>query len=84
MGCHFPLQEVLLTQGLNPRFLHWQVDSLPLSHQQSPHSCVHTHIVFSVSITLIFGETMDLTESLEDTWGLAPTVTPEPLQAQFP
>ena len=23
-------------QGLNPRLLHWQVDSLPLSHQGSP------------------------------------------------
>ena len=22
-------------QGLNPRLLHWQVDSLPLSHQES-------------------------------------------------
>ena len=30
---------IFLTQGLNPcllRLLHWQVDSLPLSHLQSP------------------------------------------------
>ena len=26
----------LLTQGLNPCFLHWQVSSLPLRHQGSP------------------------------------------------
>ena len=29
MGCHFLLQEILLTQGLNPHLLHWQADSLP-------------------------------------------------------
>ena len=28
---------VFLDQGLNPCFLHWQVDSLPLNHQGSPH-----------------------------------------------
>ena len=28
MGCHFLLQEILLTQGSNPRLLHWQADSL--------------------------------------------------------
>ena len=27
-------------QGLNPRLLHWQVDSLPLSHLGSPHSII--------------------------------------------
>ena len=33
VGCHFLLQGILLTQGSNPCLLHWQVDSLPLSHQ---------------------------------------------------
>ena len=35
MGCHFFLQGIFLTQGLNPHLLHllhWQVDSLPLCH----------------------------------------------------
>ena len=32
MGCHF-FQGIFLTQGSN---LHWQADSLPLSHQGSP------------------------------------------------
>ena len=27
---------IFLIQGLNPHLLHWQVDSLPLSHQGSP------------------------------------------------
>ena len=39
MGCHFLLQGIFLTQGLNSRLLrllHWQADSLPLSHLGSP------------------------------------------------
>ena len=36
VGCHFLLQGILLIQGLNPCLLHWQVDSLSLSHQGSP------------------------------------------------
>ena len=37
VGCHFLLQRMFLTQGLNLHLLHWQADSLPLSHLQSPH-----------------------------------------------
>ena len=29
VGCHAVLQEIFPTQVLNPRLLHWQVDSLP-------------------------------------------------------
>ena len=36
VGCHFLLQGIFLTQGSNPCLLHWQADSLPLSHQGSP------------------------------------------------
>ena len=36
VGCHFLLQGIFPTQGLNPCLLHWQADSLPLSHQGSP------------------------------------------------
>ena len=36
MSCHFLLRGIFLTQGLNPCLLHWQGDSLPLSHQGSP------------------------------------------------
>ena len=34
--CHFLLQGIFPMQGWNPHLLHWQVDSLPLSHQGSP------------------------------------------------
>ena len=32
VGCHVLLQGIFPTQGPNPHLLHWQVDSLPLSH----------------------------------------------------
>ena len=35
VGCHFLLQGIFPTQGLNPHLLHWQVDSLPLRHLRS-------------------------------------------------
>ena len=34
--CLFLLQRLFLTQRSNPHLLHWQADSLPLSHQRSP------------------------------------------------
>ena len=40
MGCHFLLQGIFPAQGLNPSLLHWQVGSLPVSHQGSPGSNV--------------------------------------------
>ena len=36
MGSHFLLQGIFPSQALNPHRLHWQVDSLPLSHQGRP------------------------------------------------
>ena len=41
MGYHFLHQGIFLTQGLNPNLLcllHWQADSLPLSHLGNPHT----------------------------------------------
>ena len=35
MGCHFLLQGIFPIQRSNPCLLHWQEDSLPLSHQGS-------------------------------------------------
>ena len=35
VSCHFLLQGIFLTQGSNLCLLHWQVDSLPLTHQGS-------------------------------------------------
>ena len=36
MSCHFLIQELFPPQGSNLRLLHWQADSLPLSHLGSP------------------------------------------------
>ena len=39
VGCHALLQGIFVTQGSNPStlcLLHWQVDSLPLSHLGTP------------------------------------------------
>ena len=36
VGCHFLLQRIFPTQGSNLCLLHWQADSLPLSHLGSP------------------------------------------------
>ena len=35
-GAYPTARGIFLDQGLNPYILHWQVDSLPLSHQRSP------------------------------------------------
>ena len=35
-NCHSLLQGIFPTQRLNPHLLHWQVDSLPLSHLRNP------------------------------------------------
>ena len=36
VGCHFLLKGIFLTQKSNPHLLHWQADSLLLSHQRNP------------------------------------------------
>ena len=36
VGCHFLHQGIFLTQELNLRLLHWQVDSLPLEPPGKP------------------------------------------------
>ena len=55
VGCHFLLQGIFQTQGLNPHLLHWQADSLPLSHMGSPsptaNTCGNIVVVNSVSPT---------------------------------
>ena len=51
VGCHFLLQGIFLTQGLNPCLLcllHWQVYSSPLGPTGSP-ICIHISPLFWVS-----------------------------------
>ena len=50
VGCHFLLQGIFQTQGVNLHLLPWQVDSLPLSHQGSPHT-VFTTALFIIART---------------------------------
>ena len=46
-GCHFLLPGIFPTQGWNPHLLHWQADSLPLSHLGNPRSSGSTHFIIS-------------------------------------
>ena len=44
VGCHFLVQGISPTQGSNPsllHYLHWEADSLPLQHLESPVSVVN-------------------------------------------
>ena len=52
-GCHFLLQGIFLSQGLNLNLLHWMADSLPLHHLGSPwniSSVQFNHSVMSDSL----------------------------------
>ena len=48
VGCHFLLQGIFPTQGLNPCLLHWQADSLPLSYLGSPTKLMNNAIAIVV------------------------------------
>ena len=55
VGCHFILQGIFPTEGLNPcllGLLHWQADSLPLCHLVS-HSSKFIQIQLSVSFQFL-------------------------------
>ena len=41
VGCHALLQGTFPTQRSNPHLLHWQMDSLPLSHWEIPDFTMH-------------------------------------------
>ena len=55
VSCHFLLQGLFPTKGSNSRLLrllHWQVDSLPLSHMGSPYEYVQFSSVTQLCLTL--------------------------------
>ena len=61
LGCRFLLQRIFPTQGWNPCLLHWQTDSLPLSHlgtpkclyQEKNHDfCVRNDFVWEISLQI--------------------------------
>ena len=43
-GANSLLQGIFQTQETNPRLLHWQADSLPLSHLGSPSLPLHASV----------------------------------------
>ena len=49
MGCHFLLQGIFPTQGLNPGFLHCRWILYHLSHQRSPLNCSVCLVIQSYS-----------------------------------
>ena len=53
MGCHFLLQGMFLTQGSNMSLLHWQADSLPLSHQGGIYINIHNPFGSSSAISVL-------------------------------
>ena len=55
VGYHFLLQGIFPTQGLNPQLLHWQADSLPLSHPGCPSVLLATHLKMISLVTAIEG-----------------------------
>ena len=48
VGCHYLLLGIFPTQGSNPGLLHWQADSLPLSHQGGPNILHRSAILFLI------------------------------------
>ena len=48
--CHFLLQGIFPTQGLNWCLLHWQMDSLPLCQEGSPHNVVYISNSFIIAV----------------------------------
>ena len=83
VGCHFLLQGIFLTQGLNPYLLHWQVDSLPLSHQGSP--CMDREYIKSQTM-LCYAKLLQSCPTLCDPIDGSPRGSPVPgiLQARTP
>ena len=58
VGCHCLLLGTFLTQGLKLcllHLLHWQADSLPLSHQGSPYSRTRFKMQFRAPVPCIVG-----------------------------
>ena len=77
VGCHFLLQGIFLTQGLNLhllRFLSWQADSWPLSHLRSPRLDMlvfkygeFTQIKGTLYFT-IFSQNLNIKKYILETW----------------
>ena len=69
VGCHFLLQGIFTTQGSNPYLLHWQADSLPLSHpgRKDTYMCMAEALCYSPETitTLLIGYAAAAAKSLQ-------------------
>ena len=82
VGCYFLLQGIFPTQGSNPcllHLLHWQVDTLPLSHLGSPTITpwfIKLEEMFQITCSSRQEALVELPRTLGYCWGPAP-VDPE-------
>ena len=82
LGCYFLLQGIFLAQRLNLHLLHWQVDSLLLSHLGSLH---WAHLAFSVQSSSVTQSCPTLCDSMNHSTPGLPVhhQLPEFTQTQF-
>ena len=52
VGCHFLLQGIFLTQGLNPHLLHWQADS-HWAHREAPASGISFFLFTMITLLVL-------------------------------
>jgi len=71
VGCHFLLQGIFPTQESNPHLLHWQLDSLPLSHQGSPFKVIEISKIFLCAgrVWWISGLRKSNVNTMQSCWG---------------
>ena len=86
VGCNFPLQGIVQTQGLNLHLLHWQVDSLRLSHQGSPSQCMKVKVkslsrvrLFETPWAVVYQAPLFMGFSSQEYWNGLPFLSPRDL-----
>ena len=71
MDCHFLLQGIFLTQGLNLGLLHQQVDSLPLSHLGFLNLLLYVPLLSGIILCLSCVRSFVHTALIEEVFGLS-------------
>ena len=86
VGCNFPLQGILQTQGLNLPLLHWQADSLRLSHQGSPSQSMKVKVrslsrvrLFETPWVVVYQAPLFMGFSRQGYWNALPFLSPRDL-----
>jgi len=68
VGCHFLLLGIFLTQGLKPRSLHWQADSLLLRYWGSPNIYIYMCVCVCVCVCVKYIKVWKKVKSLSRVW----------------